>query len=885
MISLLPMTGHAPTPGSALPGPLSSEFYQALLDRQPTLVCCFAADGRVLFLNAAARRYFGASVQPGMLWDFFAQVPTGDRPQADSLWQGLSLAHPQATGEHQVLGASGERHRYRWHYTASFDDAGQPQQYHLFGDRLEEPQAQPPTTDPHPDAEPHYRRVLFASLPVCLAISDAQGRFLETNAAFEELQAHLGGGDSVGAIAQRWLLRSSNGQPLPIAEFAPLQALHEGRAVSNLEVCGGEATPAGSLWLNITAAPIPLAGYGVVITCTNITPRKRSAQALNQSQRAMQALMATIPDLMLRVRQDGTILEGHIPPSFRPALPPAKTLPGCHLRDLLPAEAAQINLQGLQQALKTQTPQVCEYELPMGGRSVRCEGRIIACGPTEVLELVRDVSERKAAEDALRDSEARFRAIFDQAAVGMALLTEDGHFFRVNQRFCDLSGYTPLELLLKTDRQLTVLPDRAADQRQQRRLLAGDSDRYALEKRYQHRNGSQVWVHVCVSRVRQQVQGSQYLLAVIQDISDRKAAELQLQRQARRERLVTAIAQRIHASLQLKDILNTAVAEIRQFLTCDRVVVCRQVNQIAEIAAAATEGACPQVAPPPPSPQALAATTAPLPSYQAIAICDVDDPTTPLPADYQQFLAQFPAQAHLVVPILLGDWERAADSTPRPRHWGWLAAQHCLVYPWLEEEVDFLTRVATQVGIAIQQSQLYHQLEEANQELQRLVSVDSLTQIANRRHFDHCLQIEWERARRHQQSLALILCDIDDFKRYNDTYGHLQGDDCLQQVAATLQKTLKRSTDLVARYGGEEFVLILPDTDLAGAIQMAEAIQAAIAAAAIPHRHSRVSPYLTLSLGLAHTVPSPTGSPETLLAEADRALYQAKAAGRDRFCY
>jgi diguanylate cyclase (GGDEF)-like protein len=173
-------------------------------------------------------------------------------------------------------------------------------------------------------------------------------------------------------------------------------------------------------------------------------------------------------------------------------------------------------------------------------------------------------------------------------------------------------------------------------------------------------------------------------------------------------------------------------------------------------------------------------------------------------------------------------------------------------------------------------------LQAANLELQRLANLDGLTQLANRRCFDACLEREWRRLAREQQPLSLLLCDIDFFKYYNDTYGHLLGDECLRQVASALEQAAKRPGDMVARYGGEEFAMILPNTPLPGAVQVAENVRAKLQDLALFHETSQVSPCVTLSLGVATIIPMPTTSPTVLIAGADRALYQAKKEGRDR---
>lgn len=166
--------------------------------------------------------------------------------------------------------------------------------------------------------------------------------------------------------------------------------------------------------------------------------------------------------------------------------------------------------------------------------------------------------------------------------------------------------------------------------------------------------------------------------------------------------------------------------------------------------------------------------------------------------------------------------------------------------------------------------------------MQRLATLDGLTGLPNRRRFDEYLDQEWRRLRREQVPLSLILCDIDFFKLYNDTYGHQAGDTCLISVASAIAQAVKRPADLVARYGGEEFAVILPNTTQNGALQVAEAIRVAVQDLKIVHSHSLVSQYVTLSLGVATMVPDCDTSPEILLKAADEALYQAKALGRDR---
>lgn len=166
--------------------------------------------------------------------------------------------------------------------------------------------------------------------------------------------------------------------------------------------------------------------------------------------------------------------------------------------------------------------------------------------------------------------------------------------------------------------------------------------------------------------------------------------------------------------------------------------------------------------------------------------------------------------------------------------------------------------------------------------LQQLVSIDSLTELANRRKFDETLQSEWNRVKRTKEHISLLICDVDYFKQYNDTYGHQAGDKCLQLVASAIDKEVKRSGDLAARYGGEEFAVILPYTEKLYASMIAEKIVTSVRNLKIAHEKSAVSPYVTISIGIACLVPDRNYLPEDLVKIADDALYEAKKQGRNR---
>lgn len=210
----------------------------------------------------------------------------------------------------------------------------------------------------------------------------------------------------------------------------------------------------------------------------------------------------------------------------------------------------------------------------------------------------------------------------------------------------------------------------------------------------------------------------------------------------------------------------------------------------------------------------------------------------------------------------------ATDYVTKPIHW-----------PVLRQRVR---RILAERWAWAELCQTKEKLEAANQKLQHLACMDGLTALHNRRHFDESLQREWKRMMREKAPLSLILCDIDFFKAYNDTYGHQAGDECLKQVANILRESARRESDFVARYGGEEFALILPNTEVLGAVGVAETIRSQIKASGISHLGSEVSQFLTLSLGVASLIPNRHCSSDILLHESDLALYEAKSRGRDR---
>ncbi|MGB3693703.1 MAG: diguanylate cyclase [Spirulinaceae cyanobacterium] len=198
-----------------------------------------------------------------------------------------------------------------------------------------------------------------------------------------------------------------------------------------------------------------------------------------------------------------------------------------------------------------------------------------------------------------------------------------------------------------------------------------------------------------------------------------------------------------------------------------------------------------------------------------------------------------------------------------------------------QRTLDLIEAISTQIGSLIQRRKTENALIEANQKLERLVNIDGLTGVANRRCFDEYLFQQWQQPASNKSPVSLILCDVDFFKLYNDTYGHQTGDDCLQKIAQMINQVVTQPANLVARYGGEEFVVILPNTNIEEAVQIAESIRQEVKSLEIPHNRSPISRVVTLSIGVASTIPQAENHPHHLVENSDRALYAAKAGGRN----
>ena len=227
---------------------------------------------------------------------------------------------------------------------------------------------------------------------------------------------------------------------------------------------------------------------------------------------------------------------------------------------------------------------------------------------------------------------------------------------------------------------------------------------------------------------------------------------------------------------------------------------------------------------------------------------------------------------------------RFAEAPLSSSLWGWLIIHECNAPKvWQQKEIKLLQHLVNQIAIAIRQGLLDEQLQQKKQQLQKLAVYDPRTQIYNRRYLDQQLALEWRRLQRIPSPLSIIICDVDYFEAYKDTYGRQVGDQCLNNVAQIISQAIRRPADFVSFYGEEKFAVILPHTPLQGAQKVVKAIQKMINRLELPHVKSSISSFVTLSFGIASTIPNTIESPSLMMEAAEQALYIAKSRGRNCF--
>jgi diguanylate cyclase (GGDEF)-like protein/PAS domain S-box-containing protein len=503
--------------------------------------------------------------------------------------------------------------------------------------------------------------------------------------------------------------------------------------------------------------------------------------------------------------------------------------------------------------------------------------------PFQFVGWAEDCTERKQLELTLQATQKQLNTILDSAiaAISYIRVYPEGHYLLDYQSAGSetIFGFTAEEFL--ADQTLWNRQVHIEDY--QRTLdeilnIARAEQTAAVEYRFWTKAGDLRWIEETLISQWDEDANCWRATVLALDITARKNAELALNYRLSQERRLRTITAHIRETLEFETIVATTEAEVSRIFEADRVVICQKTPaNFLQIVYQISQSPYSRI-----TPEQLSVELIP-PSHverfiQGRPHLIHNITAEPWHPDLVEILQEFDIKALMLAPIVQARNE-LTDTV-----WGLLIVHACGgPRHWQPFEADMLQHIADHLAIAVHQSQLYKQLQQANQSLEALSNTDSLTQLSNRRRFDDYLNQEWQRLLRHQAPLSLILADVDYFKPYNDTYGHHAGDGCLAQIADAIREAIQRPADLAARYGGEEFAIILPHTDRTGALHIVQAVQYHLRTKQIVHRASSIENYVTLSFGIAVVIPTADSSPYTLIQAADQALYTAKGKGRNQY--
>lgn len=478
----------------------------------------------------------------------------------------------------------------------------------------------------------------------------------------------------------------------------------------------------------------------------------------------------------------------------------------------------------------------------MEKRYFRKDGRVIwgyltvslirssAGEPQYVIGVMSDITDRKRAEQERLESEEQYRSILESIADGYCEVDLSGRITFHNRQFAEMLGYSGEDMRGMAGREIMDPANTERVFEEFRRVYETGRADQSFDWEVIRKGGEILHVESSISLIRDAEGHPVGFRGVVRDVTERKKAEEALQESEEKYRLLFSAE---HDAIALYDM------ELGRFVDA---------NEAALNLYGYTRDELPDV--------------------------NVSDVSTE-PETVDLILNQVRQDGG---PAGFVRWHRKKDGTL------FAAEVTAGSFSWKGRPVACLIirDITERLKADEERNNLIKDLTEAREKLTRLSSQDGLTGVANRRHFDEMLNLEWRRAKRNDTYLGLIMADIDAFKRFNDQYGHLAGDDCLKKTAQALRSCLRRPGDFLARYGGEEFVALLPNTTLRQAAAVAERMRQAVADLKIDHPASYARPWVTVSLGAASGRAVRYGEPDTLLAAADRALYGAKAQGGDR---
>ena len=732
----------------------------------------------------------------------------------------------------------------------------------------------------------------FHSNPDPLVISTVDtGEFLDVNNSFYQATGYLPG-DVVGRTSTElnlWV----NAKDRVIM----MQCLRQSGRLQNYEVVFRGRSGAYHTGL-VSCQLIHLNDQSCVLAVIkDITDRKRIELALQRSESELRALFQAMPDLVIVLDRSGLYVQ--IPPVNSHLLYAAMgDLLGKSLHDVLPLDQADTFLAWIHLCLDRQIVLQREYPLMIQGKQIWFQAQIAPMDHNQVIWVARNVTDLKQAEANLRQSQEQLKKIthgLPSAVYESIIVDQAQHFIFMSQGIHPLYGLEPGAVLANAQvLDACMLPGYGDDYRASLIQAQKTAQRWCYEYEIRTPQGQHKWIRGEAVPDWEAATEQLHWYGLLTDISDRKNYETQLEQQRQREKSLSMVIQAVRQSLDLQTVFATIVKEVGLILEAQEVglyeyqetaqVWCnvwqgreqcctpdqaRHIQQYAQSLNLETPPHSPWMERLSQIPHADNRVTQRLMLGEVICLLDTRQVSDPIMAP---IVKAYPG-CWLLVPLTVED-----------QVWG------CIIIVWSEfkvicasQDLEVVQELANPLAIAIQQSHLYTQIQTANQQLHYLANYDALTHVANRRYFDDYLETIWVDALARGEMVTIVLCDVDYFKAYNDTYGHPAGDHCLLTVAQVLKQAAQRSSDLVARYGGEEFIMVLPQTFYGGAIHVVRRAQALLKVKKISHSASCVAPDVTLSFGIACHSPQGNDRPQQLINQADTYLYRAKAAGRNGY--
>ena len=668
----------------------------------------------------------------------------------------------------------------------------------------------------------HYRRqaaeleLIYRTVPIGLCVLDTELRYVHINARLAEFngipaEAHIG-------KTVRELL------PQVADHIEPLlrRVLETGEPVLDFEAVGELHPGVQSHWISqywpLKSSDGTL--FGINVVAEEITERRRLEETRRREQE-FRSLAENSMDIIARFDKDMRRI--YVNPAIEVMFgwPRAELIGKTHLEIGLPEALADKLDRSLKEVFATGEPRTVEAVVPTPKGERYLDARLVPEFGRDglvntVLTITRDLTQRKQVEDALHESEQKYRTLVDNLYEGIWLIDADARTTFVNARMAELLGYRPEEML---GRDMFTFMDAQLTQTANENLARGKAGAQAeYDFEFRRKDGEPIWTHIATTPLfngRGEYQGA---LAGVIDITERKRAEDALYR---REQEFAALAER--------------------------------------------------------SPDIIARID------RSLRVCYINPAVERLTGRPREwFLGKTPAERELSQEDVITREQALRQVFDSGQE---LVVEH--KNPSLTGERYFQSHLVPEFGpdntvkYVLVVDRDIHDLKRAQQALEELTLLDPLTGIANRRFLERFVGREWLREARYHLPVAAIMIDIDHFKDYNDRYGHAQGDECLRQVVKVLRESLHRPADTLVRYGGEEFLVLLPESDVAAAQEIAERLRQAVEAQNLVHSASPIADRVTISLGVgarnAHE-----GEFDDLLAAADAALYRAKEKGRNR---